>query len=175
MSRIPTDSSPFSKNIFEAVETIRSLVSAASLRDLRILSSLIKNLHHLDDNCYLKVQMGRNQSPIKQPNRCKGDVMSESKILVTGATGKTGKDTVKFLLERGQAVRAMVRTNDDRSEALRKQGAEIVLGDLRNFESVRAALEGTRSAYFVFPSSPASSKALHTSLRQPKKLASRPS
>ncbi len=80
--------------------------------------------------------------------------MSESKILVTGATGKTGKDTVKFLLERGQAVRAMVRTNDDRSEALRKQGAEIVLGDLRNFESVRAALEGTRSAYFVFPIEP---------------------
>jgi hypothetical protein len=39
MSRIPTDSSPFSKNIFEAVETIRSLVSAASLLDLRIFAS----------------------------------------------------------------------------------------------------------------------------------------
>jgi len=80
--------------------------------------------------------------------------MSESKILVTGATGSTGKETVKFLLERDQAVRAMVRTHDDRSEALKNQGAEIVLGDLRSFESVRAALEGTRSAYFVFPIEP---------------------
>ena len=64
ISRIPTASSPFSRNIFEAVERIRSLVSAASLRDLRILSaSLKKNLHLLDDNCPLKVQMGRNNLP----------------------------------------------------------------------------------------------------------------
>ncbi|WP_158942262.1 NmrA family NAD(P)-binding protein [Granulicella sp. S190] len=80
--------------------------------------------------------------------------MSESKILVTGATGDTGKASVKFLREQGHAVRAMVRTHDDRSEALQKQGAEIVLGDLRNFESVRAALEGIQSAYFVFPIEP---------------------
>jgi NAD(P)H dehydrogenase (quinone) len=80
--------------------------------------------------------------------------MSESKILVTGATGATGKETVRLLRERGQPVRALVRREDVRSEALRKQGAEIVLGDLRDFESVRAALEGIRSAYFVFPIEP---------------------
>ena len=80
--------------------------------------------------------------------------MSESKILITGATGATGKETVRLLCERGHAVRALVRRLDERSEALRKQGAEIVLGDLRDFESVAAALQGIRSAYFVFPIEP---------------------
>ncbi len=80
--------------------------------------------------------------------------MSERKILVTGSTGDTGEETVRLLLERGQAVRAMVRREDERAEALRKSGAEVFLGDVRNFESVRAALEGIRSAYFVFPIEP---------------------
>ncbi len=80
--------------------------------------------------------------------------MSEAKILVTGATGATGKETVRLLLASGQAVRALVRKEDDRAAALRSSGVETVVGDLRNFESVRAALEGIRSAYFVFPIEP---------------------
>jgi NAD(P)H dehydrogenase (quinone) len=33
-------------------------------------------------------------------------------------------------------------------------GAAVVLGDLRDFESVRSAVDGVRSAYFVFPIEP---------------------
>ena len=47
-----------------------------------------------------------------------------------------------LLQERGQAVRALVRREDDRADTLRKSGAEVALGDFRDFESVRAALEG---------------------------------
>ena len=77
-----------------------------------------------------------------------------SKGLITGATGSTGKATVKLLLERGHSVRALVHGYDQRSEALQQAGAEIVLGDLRDFHSVRAALDGVRTAYFVFPLEP---------------------
>ena len=80
--------------------------------------------------------------------------ISAAKILVTGATGATGKQTVRLLRERGHAVRALVRREDDRSEALRQQGAEIMLGDLRDLESVTVALQDIRSAYFVFPIEP---------------------
>lgn len=80
--------------------------------------------------------------------------MSEGKFLVTGATGATGKETVHLLLQRGHAVRALVHGHDPRSEALQRAGAEIVVGDLRDFSSVRAALEGVRAAYFVFPLEP---------------------
>ena len=80
--------------------------------------------------------------------------MSHAEFLITGATGATGREAAKLLLQRGHAVRALVHGLDARSEALQAAGAEIVVGDLRNFESVRAALEGIRAAYFVFPIEP---------------------
>ena len=80
--------------------------------------------------------------------------MSAGTILVTGSTGATGKETVRLLVEGGHAVRALVRQEDARAAALRETGAEVVVGDLRDFGSVRAALEGIRSAYFVFPIEP---------------------
>ncbi len=80
--------------------------------------------------------------------------MSEARILVTGATGATGSATIKLLTERGKPVRALVHKEDERSEALRRQGVEIAVGDLRDFDSVRVAVEGIYSAYFVYPIAP---------------------
>lgn len=75
-------------------------------------------------------------------------------FLVTGPTGHTGSNTVKTLLKSGAKVRAFAHREDERSESLRKLGAEIVIGDLLDFETVRAALEGVEGAYFVFPIMP---------------------
>ncbi|MGA7803160.1 NmrA family NAD(P)-binding protein, partial [Bradyrhizobium sp.] len=49
--------------------------------------------------------------------------MSKPKILVTGATGKTGVPTVLGLLEKGYPVRALVRRLDARAQRLRDAGA----------------------------------------------------
>jgi NAD(P)H dehydrogenase (quinone) len=76
------------------------------------------------------------------------------KFLVTGPTGSTGRKTVKFLIEAGAEVRAFVHREDERSVALAAQGAEVLRGDLLDFEGVRAALEGTHGAYFVYPIMP---------------------
>jgi NAD(P)-dependent dehydrogenase (short-subunit alcohol dehydrogenase family) len=78
----------------------------------------------------------------------------EEEGLVTGSTGATGSKTVKFLIDAGAGVRAFVHREDERSAALAAQGAEIVRGDLLDFEAVRAALEGTQGAYFVYPIMP---------------------
>ena len=54
-------------------------------------------------------------------------------IPVTGAAGQVGGDgrtVTRLVLERGLAVRAMVRREDDRAAALRAAGAEVVIGDL---------------------------------------------
>lgn len=75
-------------------------------------------------------------------------------FLVVGPTGHTGRNTVTSLLETGVDVRALVHGEDERSESLRNLGAEIVTGNILDFESVRAALEGVEGAYFVFPIMP---------------------
>jgi NAD(P)H dehydrogenase (quinone) len=73
------------------------------------------------------------------------------KVLITGATGSTGKNAIKKLLELKIPVRALVHKKDARSEQLSTQGVEIVEGDLSDFDSVSAALKGITGAYFVYP------------------------
>ena len=76
------------------------------------------------------------------------------KFLVTGATGETGGYTVRRLLEKGHAVRAMVHKEDERAEALRRAGAEVVVGDLfEHDDAIRAAADIT-AAYFCYPVRP---------------------
>jgi NAD(P)H dehydrogenase (quinone) len=76
------------------------------------------------------------------------------KVLITGATGDTGRATVKESLARGLDVRAMVHKRDKRSEALQQQGAEVVVGDLLDINTVFPAMEGIEAAYLVYPVQP---------------------
>lgn len=64
--------------------------------------------------------------------------------LVVGATGLLGSQIVRLLRERGLPVRALVRATSSppRLEQLGAWGAEVVQGDLRDSESIRAALRG---------------------------------
>jgi NAD(P)H dehydrogenase (quinone) len=75
-------------------------------------------------------------------------------FLITGATGKTGAQTVRLLRQQGRSVRALVHTLDDRVERLAEQGAEVVQGDLLDFPSVSAATAGVTAAYFNYPITP---------------------
>ncbi len=80
--------------------------------------------------------------------------MSQPLILVTGATGETGRYTTQSLRDRGLTVRAMVHKEDERAERLRYLGAEVVVGDLLDLDDARAALDGVNAAYFVYPIRP---------------------
>ncbi|WP_267221296.1 NAD(P)H-binding protein [Dyella silvae] len=76
---------------------------------------------------------------------------NESPILVTGAAGDVGavgRSVVAMLLEQGHKVRALVRREDERADGLRKLGAEVVVGDLTDLESVHRAIEGCQRIYF---------------------------
>ena len=80
--------------------------------------------------------------------------MIQGKVLVTGATGDTGRATVDELLARGHQVRALAHGDDDRSKKLQERGVEVVYGDLLDFDQVRAALNGVQRAYFIYPIRP---------------------
>jgi NAD(P)H dehydrogenase (quinone) len=68
-----------------------------------------------------------------------------------GSHGATGNHVARQLLARGLPVRAFVRTADERADELRGLGAEIAVGDIRDYEVVRAALDGVQRAYFTYP------------------------
>jgi NAD(P)H dehydrogenase (quinone) len=80
--------------------------------------------------------------------------MSEADILVGGATGRTGGAAIDELLKIGRHVRAYVRSDDERAEALRRRGVDIAVGDFTDIDDIRAAMEGIKSAYFLHPIAP---------------------
>jgi uncharacterized protein YbjT (DUF2867 family) len=76
------------------------------------------------------------------------------KVLITGATGDTGRAAVRESIALGLSVRAMVHRKDDRSAALEALGAEVVVGDLLEINTVRDAMKGVDAAYLVWPVQP---------------------
>ena len=80
--------------------------------------------------------------------------MSGTEILVSGATGRTGGAAIAELLKMGRSVRAYVRSDGEQAAALRRRGVEIAVGDFTHIDAIRAAMEGIRSAYFLYPIAP---------------------
>src|SRR6195952_1051022 len=77
-----------------------------------------------------------------------------STVLISGATGDTGRPAVAESIALGLNVRALVHHVDERAHALADLGAEIVKGDLLDINTVRPAMEGVDAAYLVWPVQP---------------------
>jgi uncharacterized protein YbjT (DUF2867 family) len=78
-------------------------------------------------------------------------------ILVTGAgggVGGVGGKLVAFLRQRGQAVRAMAHHDDERADALRALGVDVVVGDLTRPADVATALDSVQRMFFSMSLSP---------------------
>jgi uncharacterized protein YbjT (DUF2867 family) len=74
-----------------------------------------------------------------------------SPILVTGAAGSVGgvgRTVTELLLQQGKVVRAMVRKEDERAQALRDMGAEVVVGDLLDLDAMHRVIAGCETMYF---------------------------
>ncbi len=82
------------------------------------------------------------------PSRYQPDV---GKILVTGATGYIGGRLVTELLARGYQVRVMVRRFSP--ELIQRfPGAEIAVADALDFSSLKTAMKGIHTAYYLIHS-----------------------
>lgn len=83
---------------------------------------------------------------------------SSKPILVTGAAGDVGgigRNVTALLIGKGHRVRALVRREDERAQALREHGAEVVQGDLTDLDAMHRAIEGCARVYFGMSVSPA--------------------
>jgi dihydroflavonol-4-reductase len=69
-------------------------------------------------------------------------------VLVTGAGGYTGYALVRHLRSCGREVRALVRQHRQ-AEDLARLGAHVVVGDIRDPETVRQSVAGIRTVYHL--------------------------
>jgi uncharacterized protein YbjT (DUF2867 family) len=83
--------------------------------------------------------------------------MTDSTVLVAGATGQVGLQICELLTARGSAVRALVRTTSDaaRVARLRDVGADVVVGDLELPETLGRAVSGVKAVITTASSFPA--------------------
>jgi uncharacterized protein YbjT (DUF2867 family) len=80
-----------------------------------------------------------------------------SRILVTGATGRIGREVVRHLLEIGAPVRALTRHPD---KADLPAGVEVVPGDLTAPESLDAGLRDVAAVFLLWTAPPATAPAV---------------
>jgi dihydroflavonol-4-reductase len=69
-----------------------------------------------------------------------------SLVLLTGGTGTVGSAVAAELVRRGRSVRALVRSIE-RARPCLPDSVELVVGDVTDARSVRAAMEGCDAAY----------------------------
>lgn len=68
--------------------------------------------------------------------------------LVTGAGGYVGSFVTKLLLERGYKVKAMIR-NPKQGASLEKIGAEVVIADMKDSDSLKQAVAGVNGIFHI--------------------------
>ena len=72
-------------------------------------------------------------------------------ILVTGASGKTGKMIVNKLSQMGLSVRAIVRTETQVDGLIKLGAAEVVIAELRDAHAVNSFFQGIEKVYHICP------------------------
>src|SRR5262245_13144121 len=70
------------------------------------------------------------------------------RVLVTGASGFIGQKLIEELLARDEQVSCLVRRTSH-TEPLTRLGAQLVYGDVRDPDSVRAAVDGVQMVYHL--------------------------
>jgi len=71
-------------------------------------------------------------------------------IVVTGATGRTGKMATEALLAKGERVRAVGR-DAKKLAPLVERGAEALVGDVGDVAAMTRAFDGASAVYLVLP------------------------
>ena len=71
-------------------------------------------------------------------------------FVISGVTGNTGSVTAQSLIDQGQPVRVIVRS-EEKGEPWKIKGAEVAVAEIADVDAMTKALEGARGAYFLLP------------------------
>ena len=79
-------------------------------------------------------------------------MLKNKKILITGATGKSGSATARALNDLGHSYRALIR-NPEKEEELKALGAEVVIGSIEDNQSLVKAMSDVEKVLILLPNS----------------------
>lgn len=71
-------------------------------------------------------------------------------FVISGVTGNTGSVVAQTLINQGQPVRVIVRS-EEKGAPWETQGAEVAVADIMDIGAMTEALEGASGAYFLLP------------------------
>ncbi len=71
-------------------------------------------------------------------------------FVISGATGNTGSIVAQTLIDQGQPVRVIVRS-EEKGEPWKAKGAEVAVAEIMDTEAMTQALQGASGAYFLLP------------------------
>jgi NAD(P)H dehydrogenase (quinone) len=72
-------------------------------------------------------------------------------ILITGASGKTGKAIIRHLVQRGAKVRALIHHPAQQPEMIALGVADVLTGDMRQRDVIQKAIVGIETIYHICP------------------------
>ncbi|MEX0346881.1 MAG: NmrA family NAD(P)-binding protein [Rhizobiaceae bacterium] len=71
-------------------------------------------------------------------------------FVISGVTGNTGSIVAQTLLDQGQPVRVLVRS-EEKGAPWKAKGAEVAIAEIMDTDAMIRALEGASGAYFLLP------------------------
>lgn len=71
-------------------------------------------------------------------------------FVISGATGNTGSIVAQTLIDQGQPVRVIVRS-EEKGATWKAKGAEVAIAEIMDTDAMTKALEGASGAYFLLP------------------------
>lgn len=71
-------------------------------------------------------------------------------FVISGVTGNTGSVVAQTLLDQGQPIRVIVRS-EEKGAPWKAKGAEVVVADMMDRDALSQALAGASGAYFLLP------------------------
>ncbi|MEM7215545.1 MAG: NmrA family NAD(P)-binding protein [Pseudomonadota bacterium] len=86
-------------------------------------------------------------------------------FVISGVTGNTGSIVAKTLIDQGQPVRVIVRS-EEKGEPWKALGAEVAVAEIMDTQAMIEALKGARGAYFLLPPDLTNEDFLGESLRR---------
>jgi uncharacterized protein YbjT (DUF2867 family) len=101
-------------------------------------------------DCYSKIDLKLKLVIINSSTTMLKPINDNQPILVVGATGKQGGAVARHLLKNGFKVRALTRNAESlAAKRLAERGAELVVGNLDNRDSLKQVMAGANRVFSV--------------------------